>query len=60
MPVAQPAVGTVDLVDHMAALAEEARQAGAPSAERVLLLAAAHTWPVLPQRLHGLPAAYPA
>jgi hypothetical protein len=58
--VAQPAVGTADLVDHMATLAEEARQAGAPSAKRVLLLAAAHALPVLPQRLHGPFAAYPA
>ena len=34
--------------------------AAAPSAKRVLLLAAAHALPVLPQRLHGPFAAYPA
>jgi hypothetical protein len=34
--------------------------AAAPSPKRVLLLAAAHALPVLPQRLHGPFAAYPA
>ena len=34
--------------------------AAAPSAKRVLLLAAAHALPVLPQRLHGPFTAYPA
>ncbi len=32
MPVAQSAIGTADFVDGMAALAEEARQAGAVGA----------------------------
>ena len=34
--------------------------AAAPSPKRVLLLAAAHALPVLPQRLHGPFTAYPA
>ena len=34
--------------------------AAAPSAKRLVLLGAAHALPVLPQRLHGPFAAYPA
>jgi hypothetical protein len=34
--------------------------AAAPSPKRVLLLAAAHALPLLPQRLHGPFSAYPA